>query len=768
MTANLNRLGRYLAPLVLVGWFAGAVAIWLLGRRWQWSPGELVLAGSLWLIVLAAVAREPVRNLFGPVFWYEITRVGRRFSTFLLRFLYVLVVCGVLTLMYTGWRNNLGQEYSTLLFSSVCVLIECGVFVLMYMAWQESLARRFNTSLFSTLCVLVGFGVLTLIYLARSEGQERYSQSSQSVPPGVLADFATEFFNIFSIIQYGMVLLVTPAYVAGTITDEKERKTIDYLFTTDLANREIVFGKLAARLATVILYVLAGLPVIAFLQLFGGIDPDLALASTAASLVTAVGLSAVAIALSAAMKRSREAILASYGLLALYLVGTIVLSAVMMVWSRGGWTTINLFGWTFNLIDVTDWLAAGNAVLAVPMATRGGTTFDPAVIVSLLGRYVVFWSMVSVLAIGWAVTRLRRVALQQSHGPVVSKKAVVRQARKRPAMGNAPWVWKEVFTTDRRGGCFGVLFRAVVIGAVAIVPILMIYFIFLDTYRSYRSFSSKWEDFVDGVNAWVRVSTGVITFLLCLAAALRGASAVAGEKDRDTWVSLCVSPVTVVELLFAKWLGAMLGQRFLLWVLGVIWVIGILTGAVYWFMVPVTLLFLSVFLSGFALAGIWCSISARTALVANVRAFFLAVFMAGGFWLVILFCCIFPMALGRSGPGREFSNVIIMPVAATPPVMTGFLPMGSFKDRRSLGPGPFHPENVDAGPCAPPIGLGVWIAINFGLLTIVRLKLTHEMNRGDVFAEAPDQMLRRIPVAKPITPTTSPDDYSPEDPRMQD
>jgi ABC-type transport system involved in multi-copper enzyme maturation permease subunit len=666
MPSASTRLGTALPLFGLLGWVAGALALWVVGRQRQWSPGELVLAGAVWALALAVLAREPVRNLFGPVFWYELTRVGRRFATFLFRFLYVAAVCALLTLMYISWRDEV-----------------------------------------------------------------RWSSGSGLIAPSKLSEFAAGFYQVFAMVQYGAVLLLTPAYVAGAITDEKERKTIDYLFTTDLANREIVFGKLAARVAAVVFFVLAGLPVIAFLQLFGGIDPDLALAGTAASLVTVVGLAAVAVALSAAMRRSREAILGAYGLLLLYLFLSAIVAGIMQGLSRDGYTQFHLLDWEFDFADATDWLAAGNAVYSLPMATRGGSNFDPNVITPLLGRYAVFWAVVSILAIAWAVTRLRRVTLNQSYGESRSRKAVVRHAANRPAMGNTPLVWREVFAADRRVGCFGWLFRFVIVGLAAVIPLWGAYMVFFrDRWSGYNpTFSQQWQDYSEGMNVWVRVSTGVLTFLICFGAAMRGANAVAGEKDRDTWVSLCTTPVSVGEFLFAKWLGAVLSMRFALWVLVGIWAVGLALGSVYWFMLPVTALFLAVFASAFALAGIWCSISARTALVANIRAFFLTVFLSGGFWLLLIMCCGIPLSMSRPG-GKVMENLVVIPLAATPPVMTGFAPIGSFEKWNGKGLGPFHPEQTEIGPCAPVFGLIVWVAITAVLYLRVRARLEREMNRG--------------------------------------
>lgn len=502
---------------------------------------------------------------------------------------------------------------------------------------------------------------------------------------------------------------------------------------------------------------------IAFLQLFGGIDPDLALAATAASLITVVGLAAVAVALSAAMKRSREAILAAYGLLLLYLFLSAVVAGIMQGLSRQGYTAAHILGWKFDFADVTDWLAAGNAVYSLPMATRF-TNFDPNIITPLLGRYAVFWVVVSVLAIGWAVTRLRQATLHQRYGESQNRKAVIRHAANRPAMGNTPLVWREVFAADRRVGCFGWLFRFVIVGLAAVIPLWVAYLMFVSDRPWYnRPFSKQWEDYSEAMNVWVRVSTGVLTFLVCFGAAMRGASAVAGEKDRDTWVSLCTTPVSVGEFLFAKWLGAVLSMRFALWVLVGIWAVGLALGSVYWFALAVTAMFLAVFASAFALAGIWCSISARTALVANIRAFFLTAFLSGGFWLPLLMCCGIPISMMRVGNGIE-KNLLILPIAATPPLMTGFSPIGSFEKWDGKGLGPFHPEATDIGPCAPVFGLFVWVAITAVLYLRVKARLEQEMNCGAVLPDergyVPRPPARRARVEEDVS-----DDVPDYDPR---
>ena len=73
----------------------------------------------------------------------------------------------------------------------------------------------------------------------------------------------------------------------GQLT-KRQRRRLDFLFATDLRNHEIILGKLASRLASVALLLVTGLPVLALMQLLGGVEPNFLLACFGATLATMV------------------------------------------------------------------------------------------------------------------------------------------------------------------------------------------------------------------------------------------------------------------------------------------------------------------------------------------------------------------------------------------------------------------------------------------------------------------------------------------------
>jgi len=645
-------------PLPLIGlllWVGGAVGGWVFARRAGWSAGELVIAGSVWALVLVVAARQWLRDLFGPVFVYETVRVGRRTSTFVFRWIYIGGILSLLALLYYSWSYSVDHY-------------------------------------------------------------------GGNVPPVRLAEFATLYFEVVAVVQFAVVVLLTPGYVAGTITNEKERQTLEFLLATDLKNREIVFGKLAARTLVLGMFVLAALPVLAFLQLFGGIDPDLALASAAAAVLTVVGLSAVSLAFSVAVKKSRDAIAVSYLVVLGYLAVSFTLAKIaneMLLRQNLHLTDFGLF--VVDWSAVAEWFAAGNAPYVYDAELGRSRSMDADVIAGMLGRYAAFWGMVTLLALVYAVTRVRAVALRQSHG--TPRTAPARIATARPAMGTRPVLWREVFGSSGRTGVGGWFFRLVIVGLTAVVPAIFTY----NRLFGYDSFSYGWTYFLRDMSDWVRMTTGVLTTLILFGAALRGAAAVAGERDKDTWLSLISAPITPSELLLGKWAGAVMSMRFAYWVLLGVWAAGVAIQAVHPVMMLVAAGLVFLYASAFSLVGILCSLTAKTTLGASIRALAATAFLGGGFWLLFGVCCALPIGVaGRSGGEDPLEVPTILLLGGTPPFLAGWAPMMDF-DREGLGP--FHPDEARVGPIAPVAGTAFWVAFNLVQASMALQLMTRAMNR---------------------------------------
>jgi ABC-type transport system involved in multi-copper enzyme maturation permease subunit len=133
--------------------------------------------------------------------------------------------------------------------------------------------------------------------------------AADAADPTQLDRFAETFLLAFLITQQVAVLLLTPVYAGGAIAEEKEKGRLDFLLTSPLGRWELVVGKLTARLVFVLAVILAGLPVVSFTLLFGGVDPGRVLAGFTVAVVSAVAVGAFAVMLSVLRPTLRDVLL---------------------------------------------------------------------------------------------------------------------------------------------------------------------------------------------------------------------------------------------------------------------------------------------------------------------------------------------------------------------------------------------------------------------------------------------------------------------------
>ena len=127
-----------------------------------------------------------------------------------------------------------------------------------------------------------------------------------------IAAFTAAFFGTFGVMQLLAVLLIGPALAAGTIAQERERRTMEYLYATPLSNLEIVIGKLGGRVLQILYLVLSGVPVLALAMLLGGIAPRAIVSLTAITLSTVLFVTMVSMAVSAWTAKARDAVIRAY------------------------------------------------------------------------------------------------------------------------------------------------------------------------------------------------------------------------------------------------------------------------------------------------------------------------------------------------------------------------------------------------------------------------------------------------------------------------
>jgi ABC-type transport system involved in multi-copper enzyme maturation permease subunit len=533
-------------------------------------------------------------------------------------------------------------------------------------------ARRTRFVVVRTLYALLLAFVLGWVFLLIS------FKFNGHVPTQRMAEMAAGCFYALLGIQFGMVVLLTPAYTAGAIAEEKERRTLEFILATDLRNGEIISGKVTSRLVNLALLLLAGVPIFSLLQFLGGVDFTLVLAGFAATALTMFSLAGLSILHSVGCRRARHAIVLTYlTALAYFFISGGAWLAKLALTAKRIWPGLVSFpsmaGWTspVELGDLVDWLSAGNVGCAVWKLGRGAsaTAVLDRDLPGVLGGYALFHGLAGLACLGWAALRLRAVALREDVQRSPKVKGAEGGAGRSRSVGRHPMIWKEVFA---EGGLRLNRLGKVVVGLLFVASFSPVAFYLWEYFRPrFFSYAGGWERLSRHINAAQARGVGTtLAVLMLLAVVVRAAGSVRGERERNTFDDLLTTPLSNNEILFGKWLGAVLSVRWGWAWLGLIWLVCLLTGSVEVFGLPLILISWLVTATVGAGVGLWFSIGSTSTLRATVAALATTIFLCGGHWLVTGLFCYLPLAVLVRG--ADVDPLLALQAGQSPPFVMGF------------------------------------------------------------------------------------------------
>ena len=134
------------------------------------------------------------------------------------------------------------------------------------------------------------------------------------------------------VFQFGLLLLVTPAMTAASISGERERQTLDLLLVTNTGSLRIALGKLLERLGLMLLLIFATLPAMCLVLLTGCMTLPQVLQGLLFLGICAFAMLSVGMLCSALFRRTVAATVVSY--LAVFAIGLITLVPLVVDVSR--------------------------------------------------------------------------------------------------------------------------------------------------------------------------------------------------------------------------------------------------------------------------------------------------------------------------------------------------------------------------------------------------------------------------------------------------
>ncbi len=426
----------------------------------------------------------------------------------------------------------------------------------------------------------------------------------------VTAQVANSFVPLFVVQQLILMVLAVPALAASAITDEKTRGTLQYLLTTELTPGQILVGKLLARSAQVLVLALTGLPLFCFLGVIGGVEPLALFAVGAITVVPLLALASATLLASVWCRQTREAVLGLYG------VGLV---AGLVVFFVGG------------PLDYFDPLYVLEPGWGKPDRRE----------VAELGRRLLWsmaaWGSVGVACLSVAVWRLRPAYVRQMESAGRQKRARWWRVERAAVDEEDPVPWRErhVEGLSPTAGLRRVprwLGMAAVF-TLTVVSSLVILYLHLAPGATLARVFDLLRGFdlvgvaglIEPAGAAFLLQALVALFVASLAVGIRCSGAVSGEREKQTWEALLLTPLTARQLIRGKLRGIM-GATFPyllayavpavafasladLSVLAV-WPLRDLPMALFWTVLWLVTTFLAMYFIG--AAGLYCSVRAKT------------------------------------------------------------------------------------------------------------------------------------------------------------
>ena len=444
-----------------------------------------------------------------------------------------------------------------------------------------TLSRRARFFVGRTLYGLLVLFIVSTTYRSMAQIYEPMGE----IPIDALARFGQAIFAAFATLQGVVVLLMTPALVAGAIADERQRKTLHYLMASRLSSAQIILGKVAARLLRVAVIGAIGLPVLSLISLFGGIDPVLVLLVYSATATTTFFLAGVSIYCSIGAVKPRDAISRAYLFEIVWLTVPTLLLATMR-WRTPFWTPFWLVIGE-PLRPVLEWLAVCSPTDLLrlgPGLVMGSGSRLIELVGWMMGSQVVYGSGFILLA----TLRLRPVYRGEGAPSWWRRRLGPKQGRlqwqlwPRPAVGDDAMLWKEMhlhrISEARRA--------LLILGGLATLGFVV--------YIGWDTLTGAWNDLIHGggwsgygsnqrdINATLRTINAALIVVILIGMGSVAASSISSEREGDTWTNLASSPIDGGELIRGKILGAIWMFRVLIGFLLTSWVFGVLIGSVWW------------------------------------------------------------------------------------------------------------------------------------------------------------------------------------------
>jgi ABC-2 type transport system permease protein len=261
--------------------------------RYTGADDAALLTLLMLLMVNASVLLVTMVGVLAQEFWAFVTGV-------------LLLTANIGLLIFLGFTPAL-LSVLALAWSVSVLLPDLRAFRTNPVMLKELRERMRGARAFAVITVYLGLmsAFSVLLYVA-------YSPFNRGISSSVTGELGRVLFAGVVGIELVLIIFIAPAFTAGAVTGERERKTYDLLQITLLPRPSFIIGKLESALGYIFLLLLAAIPLQSIAFLFGGVSETELFLSFEILVVTAITLGTIGLFFSTVAERTLTASVRSY------------------------------------------------------------------------------------------------------------------------------------------------------------------------------------------------------------------------------------------------------------------------------------------------------------------------------------------------------------------------------------------------------------------------------------------------------------------------
>ena len=176
------------------------------------------------------------------------------------------------------------------------------------------------------LIIMIFNGILALVALLNM-----YQSIAQvKVSGSVTYENFLPLYTFVAALEFMMLMFIMPALTSASISGERERHTLELMFTTKIRPIDIVIGKLASAFTHLMILVFSSIPVLMLTFIYGSISSQDLFLLLFSYVTVALYCGSLGIFASSLMKRSTFSNVITYGIMLVLVVGTYMLNVFLL------------------------------------------------------------------------------------------------------------------------------------------------------------------------------------------------------------------------------------------------------------------------------------------------------------------------------------------------------------------------------------------------------------------------------------------------------